>query len=97
MRTLAHDDMLAPLAGQLSGCCQHLHDGARYAAANAYNSHHSAICAVFDERGNMVAQSWVYRTKDDSIVFDSVEQRRAYSVYIPEIFTRNVWVNARDT
>jgi hypothetical protein len=70
---LSHDDRRQPLAGRIVNCCQHLHGAAESCARASWTEGSSAIWAVF-ENGKMVAQSFVWRSKDGrAIVLDSVE------------------------
>jgi len=71
---LDSNDMSQVWAGELTDCCQHLHNAGRSCAAHAWTSPDSAIWAVFKGR-SMIAQSWVWRA-DDTLVVDSLEALR---------------------
>lgn len=72
LRQLAHDDPLGPMLGVVTNCCQHLHGAARSCARAGVDSPHSAFWVV-EYRGQVIAQSWVWRATTDQLVLDSIE------------------------
>lgn len=59
-------------AGRLTDCCQHLDGAGADCAALAWTSGACAIYAAFKGE-RMVAQTFAWRAKDGSLVFDSIE------------------------
>ena len=72
LRQLAADDPLGPLLGVVTNCCQHLHGAARACAQAGVHSPHAAFWVV-EYRGQVIAQSWVWRATTDQLVLDSIE------------------------
>lgn len=67
-------------AGRLTDCCQHLGSAGASCAALAYTSGACGIYAVFKGE-RMVAQTFAWRAKDGSLVFDSIEALRSVNTY----------------
>lgn len=76
IRRLSDDDPLILLAGAVVNCCQHPFGVGHECAWHALADNRGAIWAVFDEKGRLRAQAWVWRAEDVLIV-DSVEMRNA--------------------
>jgi hypothetical protein len=72
LEQLQANDPLQVLAGRLVDCCQHLHGAGASCARQAWTEPAAAIWAVYKGR-TMVGQSFVWRSRDDRLVLDSVE------------------------
>ena len=72
LRQLAANDPLQVMVGLATDCCQHLGAAGRSCAVAAWEQPGAAIWAV-EKAGRMVAQAFVWRSKDDKLVLDSVE------------------------
>lgn len=69
---LAYNDPLQVSIGRLVDCCQHLDGAGSDCAAKAWTSGYCAIYAV--HKGDVpVSQTFAWRGKNDSLVFDSLE------------------------
>lgn len=75
VRQLPHDDIMQLMAGLATDCCQHLSGAGSTCAVMAYASPNAAIWAVYKEN-RIVAQAFVWRSKDDMLVIDSIETKR---------------------
>lgn len=69
---LADTDYRGPLLGVMTGCCQHLGGAGRACAEHGVTSPFSAFYIV-ERKGQVVAQSWVWRNTHGGLVFDSIE------------------------
>jgi len=72
LRKLDAYDTKQVTAGRLVDCCQKLGGAGSSCAALAWTSGYCAIYAVF-KGSTMVAQTFAWRAKDGSMVFDSIE------------------------
>jgi len=72
LRQLPAWDPLGPMLGVVTNCCQHLHGAAASCARAGVQSPYTAFWVV-EYRGQVVAQAWVWRSKGDQLVLDSVE------------------------
>jgi len=67
-----HNDPRSVFAGLYTGCCQHPGGDGACCAWYSVLSPDSAIYAIEDKDGKMIAMSWAWTTKD-IFVFDSIE------------------------
>ena len=66
------DDPLALAIGTLTDCCQELGNAAQTSMEHSMTDKHGRLFIVKDEKGNVVAQSWVWRNKN-VLCFDNIE------------------------
>ena len=66
------DDPQALVIGKLTDCCQELGNAAQTSMEHSMTDKHGRLFVVKDERGNVVAQSWVWRNKN-VLCFDNIE------------------------
>jgi len=71
IRSLDAGDPLGPMLGLATNCCQHLHNAGAGCARHGWRSPYGAFVAVW-YRGKVIAQSWLWRSRD-TVVFDSIE------------------------
>lgn len=70
--TLRLDDPLAMAIGTLTDCCQELNDCAEVCMEHSMVDKNGRVFVIRDDKGNIVAQSWVWRNKD-VLCFDNIE------------------------
>lgn len=66
------DDPLAMAIGKLSDCCQRLGEPAELCMEHSMVDKNGRVFVIYDENGELVAQSWVWRNKD-VLCFDNIE------------------------
>lgn len=66
------DDPAVLLIGLDTSCCQHIGGAGSSCAIHSYEKADSAVYVV-RKQGQIIAQSWVWRNKDNGVVFDSIE------------------------
>ena len=66
------DDPLAMAIGTLTDCCQELNNCAEVCMEHSMVDKNGRIFVIRDDKGNIVAQSWVWRNKD-VLCFDNIE------------------------
>ena len=72
------DNPLSLTIGVMSDCCQKLHDAAETCMEHSAVSKDGRLFVLYDESGNLVAQSWVWRNRD-VLCFDNIEiPKRAF-------------------
>ncbi len=78
------DDPLAMAIGTLTDCCQELNNCAEVCMEHSMVDKNGRIFVIKDEKGNIIAQSWVWRNKD-VICFDNIEiPDKVFSRYAKE-------------
>lgn len=75
LRRLDREDPRGPFLGHYSGCCQHPTGAAWSCVRATFQEPHMGYWVVEDKRGEIIVQSWVWRT-EDVLVVDSVESLR---------------------
>lgn len=66
------DDPLAMAIGTLTDCCQELNNCAEVCMEHSMVDKNGRVFVIRDDKGNIVAQSWVWRNKD-VLCFDNIE------------------------
>ena len=74
LQTLEVGDITGPFLGLATNCCQHLHNAASGCAKNGYRKSWADFWVVQNQKGQIVAQSWVWRGSN-TIVIDSIESK----------------------
>ena len=72
-RFLPRSDVRGLFLGQYSNSCQHPWGVGASCAIHGQTSPHGAFFVVEDQKGNIIAQSWVWEDYDGDVVFDNVE------------------------
>jgi hypothetical protein len=72
LEKLDANDPAVLLIGLDTSCCQHIDGAGRSCAIHSYEKADSAVYVV-RKQGQIIAQSWVWRNKDNGVVFDSIE------------------------
>lgn len=85
LRQLSAFDKTQVIAGRLVHCCQHLHGAASSCAKQSWTEAGCAIWAVYDKTG-MIGQSFVWRSKNDFLVFDSIECLSGHENVVSSLF-----------
>ena len=71
-KLLRTDDPLAIAAGTLTDCCQEFGNVGVSSMEHSVTSRNGGLFGVFDEKGNLIAQSWTWRNKS-RLCFDNIE------------------------
>lgn len=71
-KVLRLDDPIAIFVGELTDCCQALHDAGESCMRHSVTSQNGRILVVQDENGKVLAQSWLWRNKN-VLCFDNIE------------------------
>lgn len=71
-KILRADDPLAIAIGTITDCCQEFGNVGETAMLHSVTEKNGGIFAVFDTKGRVVAQSWVWR-KGSRLCFDNIE------------------------
>ena len=66
------DDPIALVIGEITNCCQELHDSAESAMIHSATDKNGRLFIVKDKKNKIVAQSWIWRNKG-TICFDNIE------------------------
>ena len=74
---LAADDVRGALLGLMTDCCQHLTGAGASCAVHGVQDPTSAFYVV-EYKGEIIAQSWAWRSKTDALIFDSIEGLKGY-------------------
>ncbi|TVQ84928.1 MAG: hypothetical protein EA357_01680 [Micavibrio sp.] len=71
---LPDGDLRGLFLGEMTNCCQHLANAGADCTGHGFLSEHSGFYVVEEEKtGEIIAQSWAWRGKDDALVLDSLE------------------------
>ena len=71
-KLLRIDDPLAIAAGTLTDCCQEFGNVGVSSMEHSVTSRNGGVFGVFDEKGNLIAQSWTWRN-GSRLCFDNIE------------------------
>ena len=71
-KLLRIDDPLAIAAGTLTDCCQEFENVGESSMKHSVTSKNGGLFGVFDEKGNLIAQSWTWRN-GSRLCFDNIE------------------------
>ena len=71
-KLLRIDDPLAIAAGTLTDCCQEFGNVGVSSMEHSVTSRNGGLFGVFDEKGNLIAQSWTWRN-GSRLCFDNIE------------------------
>ena len=71
-KLLRADDPLAIAAGTLTDCCQEFGNAGESSMKHSVTSKNGGLFGVFDEKGNLIAQSWTWRN-GNRLCFDNIE------------------------
>lgn len=71
-KLLRIDDPLAIAAGTLTDCCQEFGNAGESSMKHSVTSKNGGLFGVFDEKGNLIAQSWTWRN-GNRLCFDNIE------------------------
>lgn len=71
-KLLRIDDPLAIAAGTLTDCCQEFGNVGASSMKHSVTSKNGGLFGVFDEKGNLIAQSWTWRN-GSRLCFDNIE------------------------
>ena len=71
-KLLRADDPLAIAAGTLTDCCQEFGNVGVSSMKHSVTSKNGGLFGVFDEKGNLIAQSWTWRNRS-RLCFDNIE------------------------
>lgn len=71
-KLLRIDDPLAIAAGTLTDCCQEFGNAGESSMKHSVTSKNGGLFGVFDEKENLIAQSWTWRN-GNRLCFDNIE------------------------
>lgn len=89
-KVLRADDPLAIAIGSITNCCQEFGNAGEQPMIHSANEKNGGVFAIFDEKGKVVAQSWVWRM-GSRLCFDNIEMsndREANQSEIYEIYKK---------
>ena len=78
-RKLDDHDKFGPFLGLQTDCCQHLHNAGSSCAEAGYRDPESGFYVV-EKEGQIIAQSWAWRGRDNSLCFDSIEAKSGINI-----------------
>ena len=84
-KALRADDPLAIAVGSITGCCQEFGNAGEQPMQHSVRGKNGGVFAVFDEKGNVVAQSWVWRM-GSRLCFDNIEMLKDEEVNKAQIY-----------
>lgn len=85
LRVLDRDDPRGLWAGTLTACCQHPDGQGSSCAWHGATDPDGAIAVVEDSAGNVIAQSWMWRS-GDVVVADNCEALGGHETLLPRIY-----------
>jgi hypothetical protein len=78
---LRYNDPRGLFLGHYTNCCQHLGSAGAACALHGWSQSSSAFYVV-EYKGEIVTQSWAWRSKESDLVFDSIEGLSGYDIDI---------------
>jgi len=78
-------DKVGPFLGLATNCCQHLHNAASSCAKAGYKDPEAGFYVVY-KGDKIIAQSFVWRAKDGSFIFDSIEGFMGYEEIVAKLY-----------
>lgn len=77
-KILEKNDPLGVILGDMTSCCQVLDGMAEEAVYDGYNNPNSGFLAVYNEKGTLVAQSWLRLGQSNILYLDNIETITSY-------------------
>lgn len=82
LQKLSPEDPRCAFLGKYTSCCQSIGEQGEPCAINGITSPHAGFYVITDkETGLIVAQTWAWRSKDNNLVFDSIESKREFDIH----------------
>lgn len=99
-RFLPREDPRVGFFGQYTGCCQHFTGAGAKCAVSSIRDNHAQLFVIENEKKEIVAGSWVYKSKTSFdnpkaenakstyqvVTFDNIEAKQSYSSHDAEFF-----------
>jgi hypothetical protein len=77
---LEKNNPLGIVLGNITECCQTISGASSSAVLDGYNNPNSGFLAIYDNNGNIVAQSWLRLGTSNNLYLDNVETIDSYRV-----------------
>ena len=84
-KVLRADDPLAIAIGSITSCCQEFGNAGETSMLHSAKEKNGGIFAIFDDKGSVIAQSWVWR-KGSRLCFDNIELVEHKDINYSEIY-----------